>query len=131
MLFLSLQCRPDRKIQVRHPPTSSDTGNERWRPPNRTFWHVAFPVSVDVSGYQHGVHRSGRHRKHTNNILNLVSIHNRTRDTSTSGLATAFFRFRCRTMSEGVGLEFIGLTDSVNLKITFRISFLYTIDREI
>jgi hypothetical protein len=39
--------------------------------------------------------------------------------------------FRCRTMSAGVGLEFIGLADIENLEITFRISFLSTIEREI
>jgi hypothetical protein len=53
------------------------------------------------------------------------------RDTSTSGLAAAIFRFRCRTMSAGVGLEFIGLADIENLEIAFRISFLSTIEREI
>jgi hypothetical protein len=36
-----------------------------------------FPVSFDVGGYQFGVHRSGRHRKHTNNILNFVSVYDR------------------------------------------------------
>jgi hypothetical protein len=60
-----------------------------------------------------------------------LSIYYRTRDTSTSGLAAAMLRFRCRTMSAGVGLEFIGLADIENIEITFRISFLSTIEREI
>jgi hypothetical protein len=34
-------------------------------------------------------------------------------------------------MSAGVGFEFIGLADIENLEIAFRISFLYTIEREI
>ena len=34
-------------------------------------------------------------------------------------------------MSAGVGFEFIGLADIVNLEITFRISFLSAIEREI
>jgi hypothetical protein len=54
-----------------------------------------------------------------------------TQHTNTSGLAAAIFRFRCRTMSAGVGLEFIGLADVENIEITFRISLLSIMEREI
>jgi hypothetical protein len=54
-----------------------------------------------------------------------------TQDSNTSGLAAAIFRFRCRTLSAGVGLEFIGLADIENLEIAFQISRLSITERQI
>jgi hypothetical protein len=63
--------------------------------------------------------------------LNFVSVYDRMRDTSTYGLEAAIFRFRCRSMSAGVGFEFIGLANIENLEIAFRISRLSIIERDI
>jgi hypothetical protein len=65
------------------------------------------------------------------NILNFVSVYDRMRDASTSGLTAAIFRFWCRTTSMGVGLEFIDQADIENLEIAFRISLLSIIEREV
>jgi hypothetical protein len=54
-----------------------------------------------------------------------------TQHTNTSGLAATIFRFRCQTMSAGVGLEFIGLADIEDIEKTIRISLLSVMEREI
>ncbi len=64
------------------------------------FWPpCCVSVSDEVGAYRSQVRWNGRPRKLRYSILNYDAVFSRTRVTSTSGLAAAILRFRCRTMS--------------------------------
>jgi hypothetical protein len=70
----------------------------------------------------------------TDKLKSDTRRHRPTPETQDGGRQTGsvgILRFRCRSMSAGVRMVFIGLADIENIEIAFRISFLSIIEREI